>query len=78
MLKGSRFFGTPISFSTDGGGGDHVAAEDRLSPHEWTDIQWVRWVQAFNERKAAGPAHVRYLTLPPEELKTPGNGSQRW
>ena len=41
MLKGSRFFGTPISFSTDGGGGDHVAAEDRLSPHEWTDAQWA-------------------------------------
>ena len=34
-------------------------------------------MQAFNEGKAAGPAHVRYLTVPPEELKTPGNGGQR-
>lgn len=65
---------------------------DMRAPHEWTANEAARFVQAFRQRKAAGPGQVRYLTLPwqaydPLEWNTnppgviperPATAAQRW
>lgn len=69
MSAGARWFGTPVSFSTGGGYG---CSEDKLdvsAPHVWDEALWSKYSEAFKQRLADGPKHVRYLTVPPEKIK---------
>jgi len=96
MRTGMQLYGTPVSFAA---GYSPILFEktwgnlnDMRAPHEWTADEAARFVQAFHERKAAGPGQVRYLTVPwqaygPLEWNTnppqviperPANAAQRW